>query len=150
MLIKPVLCNFQIEQLTSSTVPRYIVSILSTNPEKMSNFTFTNNIVGSDQVIEVGNAGGGPENCAMHAERLGPAGGLKNCFDNSTFTNNVIGGGSGWPPGNILVKDEAAAGVRLEPKNGAPKFSLCKGKEDGCSKRSPVIGARTHAKNICS
>jgi hypothetical protein len=147
MSITPVLRNVQIEHVTSSTVPRYIFSILATNPQKMSNFTFTNNIVGSDQLIQVGNAGGGPENCAMHADRLGPAAVLKNCFDNSTFTNNVIGGGSGWPPGNILVKDEAAAGVRVRA-DGTQKYRLCKQKEDGCNKRSPAIGAGTDGKDI--
>ncbi len=148
MSITPVLRNVQIEHVTSSPVPRYIFSILATNPQKMSNFTFTNNIVASDQLIEVGNAGGGPENCALHADRLGPATVLKNCFDNSTFTNNVIGGDSGWPPGNISVKDEAAAGVHVKPQDGAPKYSLCKKKEDGCSKRSPAIGSGTDGKDI--
>jgi len=146
--ISPVLRNVQIEHVTSSTVPRYIFSIVASNPEKMSNFTFTNNIVASDQLIEVGNAGGGPDNCAMHPDRLGPAMVLKNCFDNSTFTNNIIGGGSGWPAGNIVVRDEAAAGVLLKPENGAPKYSLCKQKKDGCSKPSPAIGAGTDGKNI--
>jgi hypothetical protein len=147
MSITPVLRNVQIEHVTVSSVPRYIFSILATNPQKMSNFKFTNNIVASDQMVQVGNAGGGAENCAMHADRLGPATVLKNCFDSSSFTNNVIGG-SGWPSGNIQVKDEAAAGVSVESKDGSQKYRLCKQKESGCSKRSPAIGAGTDGKDI--
>jgi len=148
MSIQPVLRDVQIEHVTSSSVPRFIFSILATNPQKMSNFTFSNNIVASEQFDQVGSAGGGPSNCAAQAQRIGPEAVFGMCFDNSTFSHNLIGGGSGWPPGNIQVKDFQATGVRVVRDGGYSRFHLCRGKEEGCKKPSPAIGAGTDGKDI--
>jgi len=148
MSISPLLHDVRIEHVTSSSVPRYILSILATNPRKMYNFTFANNILSSDQAIEVGSAGGGEKNCSFNAERQGPAGVFKNCFDNSNFTHNIIAGGANWPSGNILVKDFGATGVRITHENSLNQFHLCRVKEEGCKKPSPAIGAGTDGKDI--
>jgi hypothetical protein len=146
--IGPPLHDIRIDHVTVSYVPRFIISFLATNPQKMTNFTFANNILSSDQDIEIGSAGGGPKNCAFQPERQGPAGVFKSCFENSTFTHNVIGGGTNWPAGNIIVKDFAAAGVRVTHDGGISRFHLCRQKEEGCKKPSPAIGAGTDGKDI--
>ena len=147
--IQPPLRDVRIEHVTASSVPRYIISFQATNPQKMSNFTFANNILSSDQKIQIGSAGGGTENCANQPERLLPEGVFNNCFLNSTFTHNLIVGGANWPAGNIMVNDFAAAGVRVKHE-GKGKYSLCrqKDKDDECKKPSPAIGAGTDGKDI--
>jgi hypothetical protein len=146
--VAPPLHDVRIEHVTASSVPRFIVSFLSTNAEKMTNFTFANNILSSDQEIQIGSAGGGPKNCAFQPERQGPAGVFKSCFENSTITHNIIVGGANWPAGNIMVKDFAAAGVRIAHEAGANQYRLCKQKDEGCKRPSPAIGAGTDGKDI--
>jgi hypothetical protein len=148
LAVDPPLHDVQIEHVTSSSVPRFILSILETNSEKITNFTFANNLLSSDQPIEIGSAGGGHENCADQPEKQGPEGVFKSCFGKSTFTHNVIAGGANWPPGNIMVKDFAAAGLRITHEGGLNQYRLCRGKEDGCKKPSPAIGAGTDGKDI--
>jgi len=143
----PRIHDVKIEHVTSS-VPSFIFFILASNPQKMSNFTFANNIVSSDQTIQVGSAGGGPDNCAAKADRQGPEAAFKSCFDTSTFTHNLIGGGANWPPGNTMVKDLAAAGVRITREGGINRYRLCRQKNEGCKKASPAIGAGTDGKDI--
>jgi hypothetical protein len=147
MSIQPRLHDVRIEHVTSS-VPGFILYLLSTNPQKMSNFTFANNLLSSDQNIQVGSAGGGEANCAAKADGQGPEAAFKSCFDSSTFTNNIVGGGALWPRGNIMVKDFAAAGVRIIREGGVNLYRLCRQKEDGCKKPSPALGAGTDGKNI--
>jgi hypothetical protein len=146
--IGPPLHDVRIEHVTVSSVPRFIISFLATNPQKMTGFTFANNILSSDQDIEIGSAGGGPKNCAFQPDRQGPAGVFKSCFENSTFTHNIIGGGTNWPAGNIMVKDFAATGVRITHDGGISRFHLCRQKEEGCKKTSPAVGAGTDGKDI--
>ncbi len=146
---EPVLHDVRIEHVTSSSVPRFIISFLNTSSQKMANFTFANNILSSDQSVEIGSAGGGPRNCAFQADRQGPEGVFKNCFQNSTFTHNLIVGGSGWPAGNITVKDFSAGGIRITHEGGGTRYRLCRQKDDqGCKKPSPAIGAGTDGKDI--
>jgi hypothetical protein len=114
----------------------------------MANFTFANNILSSDQSVQIGSAGGGPKNCAYQPERQGTAGVFKNCFDNSTFTNNLIVGGTDWPKGNISVKDLATAGILIMHAGNTNRYVLCRQKEQGCKKPSPAIGAGTDGKDI--
>lgn len=143
----PRLHDVQIAHVTSSSVPRYIISILGLNPQKMSNFIVANNIFSSDQAIQIGSAGD-PRNCADRPDKQGPQGVFNSCFENSTFTHNIVAGGANWPPGNIMVKDYADAGIRRIHDSGTLQFQLCKEKEDGCKKRSPAIAAGTDGKNI--
>ena len=148
MSVAPPLHDVRIEHVTASSVPRFIISFLATNPQKMTNFTFANNILSSDQNIEIGSAGGGPKNCAFQPERQGPEGVFKSCFENSMFTHNVIVGGTNWPAGNIMVKDFAAAGVHVTHEGGVNQYRLCRKKDELCKKPSPAIGAATDGKDI--
>lgn len=147
MSIQPPLRDVQIEHVTSSPVPRFILSILATNPEKMSKFTFANNILSSDQNAEIGSAGGGTQNCAVQPERKGPQGVFNDCFEHSTFTHNLIVGGANWPAGNIMVKDYGAAGIRINHA-GKGNYSLCRQKDEECKKPSVAIGAASDGKDI--
>lgn len=144
---QPRIHDVKIEHVTAS-VPGFIFYILAVNPQKMSNFTFANNIISSDQVIQVGSAGGGVTNCAARADTQGPEAAFRSCFDDSTFTHNIIGGGANWPAGNTMVKDLAAAGVRVIHEGNANLYRLCRQKGDGCKKPSPAIGAGTDGKDI--
>ncbi len=146
--VGPSLHDVRIEHVTSSSVPRFIISFLSTNPQKMANFTFANNILSSDQSNQIGSAGGGPQNCAFQPDRLGPEGVFKNCFESSSFTHNLIVGGTNWPAGNIMVKDFAAAGIRVTPGDDGKRYHLCRQKDEACKKASPAIGAATDGKDI--
>jgi hypothetical protein len=143
----PPLHDVRIEHVASSPVPRYIISILGLNPRKMSNFTVANNIFSSDQAIQIGSAGD-PRNCADRPDRQGPQGVFASCFENSTFTHNIVAGGANWPPGNIMVKDYADAGIRASHDGSAAEFQLCEEKGDGCKKRSAAIAAGTDGRNI--
>ena len=73
---------------------------------KISNFVFTNNLVGAGahQIASTG----GTANCAYQPQRQGPSGVLDSCFTGYKFTNNAIVGGEGWPKGNIALKDVSA------------------------------------------
>jgi hypothetical protein len=144
----PPLRDVRIEHVTASSVPRFIISFLGTNPQKMTNFTFANNILSSDQSNQIGSAGEGQRNCAFRPERLGPAGVFQSCFENSTFTHNMIVGGANWPAGNMMVKDLTAAGVRVTHEGEINRYRLCRQRDEGCPKPSPAIGAGTDGKDI--
>ena len=75
---------------------------------KISNFVFTNNLVGAGArgLISIG----GSTNCAFQAEKQGPSGVLGNCFSDYKFTHNCIVGGYDFPKGNILLKNLEAVG----------------------------------------
>lgn len=145
MSIAPPLRDVRIEHVTAF-VPRFIISILNPGP-KIANFTLENNLLGSDMIPEIGSAGGGPRNCAFQPERQTPAGVFSSCFENSTFSHNLVAGGSVWPKENKMVKDQAAAGIR-DPHRSSGGSYLCRQKEEGCKKASPAIGAATDGKNI--
>lgn len=145
---QPTLHDVRIEHVTSSTVPRFIFSITGILPQKMSNFTIANNIFSSDRAGEIGAAGAGARNCAYEPDRQGPEGVFKSCFDNSTFTHNLVIAGANWPAGNIMLKDFAAAGIRASQEGGVHQYHLCRRKEEGCKKASPAIGAGTDGKDI--
>jgi hypothetical protein len=109
---------------------------------KVENFTFTNNLIGTNEK-EITSAGGGPANCAFHPEQQGPVGILQNCFNPAIFKNNVIIGGTGaWPPGNFLAKDTEAVGFQ-----GAD-LRLCLAKGGDCRARSKYVGAGTDGKDV--
>jgi hypothetical protein len=141
----PALRDVRIEHVTAF-VPRFIISILNPH-QKIANFTLANSLLGSGMRPEIGSAGGGPKNCAFQPDRQTSAGVFSNCFENSTFTHNLIVGGAGWPKLNIMVGDTAAAGIRT-PHGSSSGSHLCKQKEDGCQKASPAIGAASDGKNI--
>ncbi|MGA7443154.1 MAG: hypothetical protein WB523_18875 [Candidatus Sulfotelmatobacter sp.] len=143
----PPLRDVRIEHVTAF-VPRAILSILNPNPQKISGFIISNNIFASGQDRQIGTAGGGPRNCAFQPDAQGPAGVLKSCFQNSTFTHNMIIGGHRWPPGNLTPKDAGAAGIREYREVGQVDFRLCRQKDETCKKASPAIGSGSDGKDI--
>ena len=142
----PPLHDVRIDHVTAA-VPRFIMSIINPASRPIANFSVTNNLLSSDMTPEIGSAGGGPQNCAFQPERLGPAGVFKRCFDNSSFTRNMVVGGADWPKDNITVRDPAAAGVG-DPHRAPAWYRLCRQKEEGCKKASPAIAAASDGKDI--
>jgi hypothetical protein len=74
---------------------------------RITNFSFTNNLVGSGmkQITSTG----GKTNCAFQAQRLAPKDVLDGCVAGLKFTDNaIIGGGGGWPKGNFTPKNPSA------------------------------------------
>jgi hypothetical protein len=147
MSVAPPLRDVQIEHVTAF-VPRFILSILNTGPKKITNFTLANNFLSSDSVPEIGSVGGGPANCAYRPDAQGPSGVFKSCFENSSFTHNVIIGGGSWPSGNMTPKDAAAAGLPKKDAAGIARYRLCREKDDICKNRSVAIGAGTDGKDV--
>jgi hypothetical protein len=90
---------------------------------KISNFVFTNNIVGTG--VQLVLSTGGQDNCAFRPERQGLAGVLESCFSNYTVAHNLIVGGTGnWPKGNMPVKDLAAVRFADTNKDTVQDFHL--------------------------
>ena len=139
--------DVRIEHVTAFA-PHAVFSIMNRRA-KMDNFSVTNNIFWAGE-IQIGNAGGGPQGCSFQAERQGPAGVLKNCFQNARFTNNILIGGSDWPKGNMTPKNMDAAGIREIHEAGAAPYQLCRGEDDPspCKKASPALGAANDNKDI--
>lgn len=142
----PALRDVRVEHVTSSSAPRFIISLLGTAPQKIANFIFANNLLSSDQSQQIGSAGGGPKNCAFQPERWGAEEIFTRCFENSSFTHNLIVGGTNWPAGNITARDFTAAGIREIP--GGYRFTLCRQRDDVCRKPSPAVGAASDGRDI--
>jgi hypothetical protein len=142
----PLLHDVRIEHVTAFT-PRAVFSILNRRA-KMENFSVVNNIFTAGE-IQIGNAGGGPQACADQPELQGPAGILKNCFESSSFNNNLIIGGSDWPKENLTPKDMRAASIREIHEAGAAPYQLCRQKDDStsCKGLSPALGAATDGRD---
>ena len=144
--VAPPLRDVKIDHVTAFP-PRVMISLLSSvDRPKIANVTITNNILGAAK-RQMASAGGGPQNCAFHQD---PEGVLKNCFENYTFTHNlIVGGGGGWPPGNMDAKDPNAAGLRDFRENGGSDFHLCRAKGEGrCGKPSMALRAGTDGKDL--
>ena len=124
---------------------RVLITIQNTS-EKLKDFSVTNSIFTVGERGMFG-AGGGPLNCTHAA--LDPAAILKSCFADAVFRNNVIIGGSvAWPPGNILVKNASAAGLRDFREGRGGDYRLCnKGDAPDCKSASPALGAASDGKD---
>jgi hypothetical protein len=144
MSVAPPLRDVRIEHVTAF-VPHFLISIQNPGTQKMSGFTVANNLFSSDD-LQLASAGGGPQNCAFRPEAQGSSGVIKSCFDNSSFTHNLIVGGYNWPSGNLTVKDANAAGVSA--KAGLGRYRLCRQKDEVCKKPSPAIAASTDGRDI--
>jgi hypothetical protein len=106
---------------------------------KIANFVFTNNLVGAGNRLITST--GGKMNCAFGAPRLNPEDIFKNCFSNFKVTHNaIVGGGGGWPKGNITVKNPADAGLLTATKEKIQDFQL--------APNSRLKGAATDGKDI--
>lgn len=142
--VAPPLHDVQIEHVTAF-VPHFLVSVLDATSQKISGFRLANNLFYSAD-LQFASSGGGPQNCAFRPDAQGPSGVIKNCFENSTFTHNVIIEGSGWPSGNITAKNAASAGLP-EKAAGLDRYRLCRTKSEACKNPSPAIAAGTDGKD---
>ncbi len=126
--------------------PGVLISIFNpADGPKMSGIKIENNIFGASQ-RQIGSTGGGPRNCAFQPGKAGPEGVLKNCLADDAFTGNLIVGGKGaWPASTIMVKDQAAAGLRNVSK---ADFRPCRQGDSGCGKPSPALKAGRNGRDI--
>jgi len=91
---------------------------------KISNFVFTNNIVGTGTQLVL-STGGGPDNCAFQPGRQGLVGVLKSCFTSFTVEHNlVVGESDSWPKGNTTVKNLKAVGFVAAEKDSVSDYHL--------------------------
>ena len=97
--------------------------------------------------LQVASAGGGEQNCAYRPNLQTPVGVIKSCFDNSSFTHNMVIEGANWPSGNLTPKNAAAAGLP-EKTAGSARYRLCRKKDDTCKNVSPAIGAGSDGRDI--
>ena len=142
--VAPPLNDVSIEHVTAF-VPHFLISIQNTG-QQFSGFTVANNLFYSAD-LQFASAGGGPQNCAYRPAALGPAGVIKNCFEKSSFTHNVIIEGGPWPSGNITPKNVAAAGLP-EKAAGVARYRLCRKKDEACKNPSPAIAAGSDGRDI--
>jgi hypothetical protein len=143
--ISPPLRDVQIEHSTAF-VPRATFAIM-TRETKLANFKIDNNLLSTGQYSII-SSGGGAKNCANQPQMQGPSGVVKSCFENSTFTHNLLIGDGGWPKDNWSVKDAHAAGIIESSTPGKP-YELCaenSGKD--CKKSSPARHAGTDGKDL--
>ncbi|HEX6802719.1 MAG TPA: hypothetical protein VF133_03490 [Terriglobales bacterium] len=146
MSFSPPLANVRIEHVTAFT-PRAAFSIQSR--PKMANFKIDNNIFVLEGDRQIGSPGGGPSNCAFRPDQQGPAGVIRSCFVDSSFTHNIIVGGMGWGSGNMTPGSLKAAGIRQIREPGALAYSLCQEKDPGeCKRASPALKAGTDGRDI--
>jgi hypothetical protein len=141
----PPLRDVRIEHVTAF-VPHFLISVQDVGSQKISGFTVANNLFYSAD-LQFGSAGGGPQNCAFRPDAQGPSGVIKSCFENSTFTHNVVVEGSGWPSGNVTPKNAAAAGLP-EKAAGLDRYRLCRKKNEVCKNPSPAIAAGTDGRDV--
>jgi hypothetical protein len=140
----PPLHDVRIEHVTA-LVPHFLFSILNFGP-KLAGFTVENNLFYSGD-LQLASAGGGEQNCAFRPNLLNPVGVIKNCFDHSSFTHNMVIEGANWPAGNLTPKNAAAAGLP-EKAAGVAHYRLCRKKDDTCKNVSPAIGAGSDGRDI--
>ncbi len=114
---------------------------------QMSNFTFTNNLVGAGK-YDIVPVGGGPKNCSFQPAKQTPAGVLKSCFNNYTFSHNaILASKGGWPNGNVYPLDHAAAGV-VGFNEGRYRLCRDKDKDSDCKKPSSAARAGSDGKDL--
>ena len=135
----PVLKDVSFDHVTAFPPRALFIMGGVTEQGQMSNFTFTNNLVGVGQ-YDIVPVGGGPKNCSFQPAKQTPGGVLKSCFSNYTFSHNaIVGSKGGWPSGNVYPSDQAAAGV-VGFKDG--RYRLCRDKDKDSDCRKPSSAAR--------
>jgi hypothetical protein len=150
----PPLNDIRIEHV-SAFVPAGIFSIGNGTAQKFGNFAIVNNLFSSSGPRQIGSTGKGRLNCAFRPDAQGAAGIFKSCFANPLVTHNLIVGGWNWPAGNIVVKNNADAGLRSPNADGSQDYRLCHPKDmdskkldSSCEKVSPAIAGGTDGKDI--
>jgi hypothetical protein len=109
----PPLHDIKLDHITAFPVKSLFMFGVRKSIPKISNFVFTNSIVGTGSQALVP-TGGGPANCAFQPERQRMMGLLQNCFTGAIVTHNaIVGDGSGWPKGNMTFKNLQAVGFAV-------------------------------------
>lgn len=115
---------------------------------KIVNFVFRNSIVGAG-TQEITTTGGGPINCA--SKQPHPAAIMDSCFENASFTHNVVvGSHSVWPKGNFLPGSFPDVGfVNFNNGNGGD-YHLCRAAKQPatCKGASKYVKAGTDGKDL--
>jgi len=92
-------------------------------PMKITNFSFTNNLIGARLLID--SPGSASDNCSFRADALGPTGVLESCFSDAKFAGNVIvGAGGKWPDKNFSVKNLSDVGFVAADKERVQNHRL--------------------------
>lgn len=145
----PTLGDVSIDHVTGFPPTELFIFGVNVSREKISNFSFTNNLVGAGS-NEIAPTGGGPKNCAFQAKRQGPAGLLKNCFASFNFTHNAfVGSGGGWPGENFTPRNASTVAM-LDFRGGkGGDYRLCSEKNAGnCKAASSFRKAGSDGKDL--
>jgi hypothetical protein len=142
---QPTLRDLSISHVTAFA-PRTLFILGAPVEQRMTNFTFTNNLVAAGQQ-EIFPPGGGEKNCSFQPAKQTPAGVLKSCFENYTFSHNaIVGSKGGWPKDNSSPPDHSAAGLADFAEG---RYRLCRDKhEANCKNASPALRAGTDGKDL--
>ncbi len=144
----PALRDISIDHVTGFPPTALFIMGVNVDHDKIVNFSFTNNLVGTGD-NDFFSTGGGPKNCAFQPRRQGPAGVLKSCFASFNFTHNaLIGSGGGWPPGNPTPKDAAVVYMQDFRQGKSGDYRLCREQGNSCKKKSPFTGAGSDGKDL--
>jgi hypothetical protein len=139
---RPAFKDVSIDHVTAFPPRALFIMGAFTENGQISNFTFTNNLVGTG-AVDIVPSFGGTRDCSYQPAKQTPAGVLKNCFAKYTFNHNaILGSKGGWPNGNVYPSDHAAAGV-VEISEG--RYRLCRDKDKDGDCKKPSVAARTGA-----
>lgn len=146
--VSPRLRDVRLDHITAFP-PKALFGIMGLVADpKIVNFVFQNSIVGAG-VRELFSTGGGPINCA--ARQPHPAAIVSSCFQDPTFSHNVVIGSRGmWPKGNFLAGSFKDVGlVNFNNGNGGD-YRLCKkaGDPETCKNISKYVKAGTDGKDV--
>jgi len=143
----PTLRDIRISHNTAFPSQALFIVGVGVEREKITNFTFTDNLVGVGQ-NDFFTTGGGNTNCAFQATAQGPSNLLKNCFSNANATHNVlVGSKGGWPQPNFYAGD-AASLVEDFQEGKAGNYRLCRGNHGSkCKKGAAFVGKASDGKD---
>ena len=142
----PTLRDVHISHNTAFPAKALFILGVGVDREKITNFEFTDNLVGVGD-MEIVPTGGGAANCAFQPRAQGPANVVNKCFANSAVTRNVfIGSSKGWPAGNFYAGDASSVVEDFQGgKNG--NYRLCRGGQAHCKKAPAFAGASPGGKD---
>jgi hypothetical protein len=143
--MKPALTDVSIDHVTAFPPKALFILGAPTEGGHIENFIFTNNLVGVG-AQDIFPPGGGEKNCSFQPTRQTPGGVLKSCISGFKVSHNLfVASQGGWPKENSYASDHAAAGI-VRSREG--RYQLCRGKENGCKKASPAIGAASDGRDV--
>jgi hypothetical protein len=144
----PTLRDITIDHNTAFPSKALFILGVAVDREKITNFVFTNNLVGIGQA-DFYSTGGGAKNCAYRPNVVGPTGIIKSCFaGDSTFTHNVlIGSQGGWPNGNFYPHDASSLMENFGGGKGGD-YRICRDKQSSqCKKGAEFSGKGSDRKD---